>query len=250
MKKGKIITIMLAASLVLTSCGAGNTSSQGDSSASAVDTTWIEKNDLAITQGVYYVDSDIAPGSYSINCSAESKSMNVCIFESTSNFEGYIKSDRSTDSAESQALGANCKETFTLNPGEQHTLNLQNGNVLYIAGYGMASLGEGKEQYIEKIYVTEGAYQPSEADGSTSFLFCDSASNDILVFENVDIYNTFEAARGENDTTYQDALLNNVKYNLTVTAGEGCYLSLDEDDILYIRGDGECEMFMVEMGYR
>ena len=135
----KIIAVLLAFVLVLSFSGCGESTvkinesdnenenfSENNSSDEPVEDNEVYDNK------VYYVGDDIPAGSYIIECTKTSYSMDVVVFSGESTYEGFQNADKLTGGEYSAAVETYAWADFNIYENEKAYINLKNGYIILL----------------------------------------------------------------------------------------------------------------------
>lgn len=208
----------------------------------------------SVWPGVYTVGEDIEANNYIFTCVDEYAE--VAVFKDADAYDTFLRSERFNGGDYGDALSANTISTAWPNHDGTCSLNLVDGNILYIEnGYGTLSYADGSEfssdETVEDVMtVSDGVYYPGSLDvGTYAVRFSETDDNysiGVLEFQNETDYDTFNENKGDT-VGEEDEAKRASEYTSRYLYKDGIiFLSVDDDDVVVISG-GSAELKRVTM---
>lgn len=254
----KLVTMLIVGIMSISMIGCGGKKSdkevKTDTKANEIDkpsdleNDWYANDNTAIASGVYIVGKDINPGTYIFSLPKEVEfSPKIIIFENIDRYNDYLNIDRSDLAVKGQALMDIPMELFCPKlegDAENKETVLSEGNVVMVWGNEatMRSIdfnGKTANAITGKIKkLGNNTYTKKDLDG-TFFLTVpkDGYTVTAYVFENEDKYDEFKKVNKDDDIdAFMAAEENCTYFYYTIPDGEGMYINLTKDQILYVDG--------------
>ena len=180
--------------------------------------------------GVYFVDNDLDANQYVLTCNEATFSMQVMVFESLDTYVNYHQTSRFTLGEESEAIEQNVLYDVYISPDEQCCLNLKDGYVLLIdSGKGTLNKLDTSNNDTKELYC--GIYfVDSDIKADQYVLTCEEAdySMQVMIFESIDTYKNYHQTSRFTIGEENDAIEQNVLYDVYISPEEQCYLDLKD----------------------
>lgn len=259
----KLVTMLMVGIMSISMIGCGGKKSdkevKTDTKANEIDkpsdleNDWYANDNTAIASGVYIVGKDVKSGTYIFSLPEEKEfAPDVFIFENLDRFNEYINSDRSTSQLSGESLFNTLMERVYLKKEgdpENKEIVLSEGNVFMVWGSGatMRSVnfdGTTTDANTGKIKkLGNNTYTKKDLDG-TFFLTVPKGGYTVTayIFENEDKYDEFKKVNKDDDIdAFMAAEENCTYFYYTIPDGEGMYVNLTKDQILYVDGPAYAE---------
>ena len=211
-------------------------------------TKWYRENPMLIGEGIYFVGTDIAPGSYGIKCDSAEYGMAVIVFETEDAYYAYHHSGRFTVGEENDAIEENSSQSQYIYEGDTVALNLREGNVLRIkSGIGELvpsdpnTTNETTTQIGNTINLFDGNYVVGKDINAGGYMV--TATGDygtqFVVFESEQKVADFDAADHFTNGEFGADVEQNAMMSIYVNKGKQCYINLHDGMVLMVHnGDG------------
>ena len=197
-----------------------------------------ESADTYYSNVVYYVGEDIPEGGYIVTCTGTDDWMDVVVFASAEDYEGYQGAEKFTRGEHRNAVELYAWADFSLEQDESAYIGLREGYIIL--------LDDGRCEFTKYDLSTSptvyaGIYVAGEdLDAEKIDIKCTGEYLDATLFDSKDDYREYHKmdryTRGEES----DAIEEHAKTTDYVSADESTYIALEDGMVLMIKeGPGE-----------